>query len=177
MKTLLLFLLIFFNPIPIFISISYNETSKFNLKINGLKTRKTKAKDKEEKEKNNIENLRLIRKLLHLYPFSYYKPIVFIKLNNEYGFEDPAYTGISYGAINYAIAEFLILIKRYFHLKIHKINIVPHWNKKKAELNLNLLFIFSVFNIVIYIILFLYYKVTTKIKRSKKRRLNYGKWQ
>lgn len=175
MKTLLIFLLILFDPIPIFIGISYNKSSKFNLRINGLKTRKTKAKDEEKKEKNNINNLKLFRKILHSYPFSYFKPIVFIKLNNEYGFEDPAYTGISYGAISYAITEFFALFKRFFHLKIYKINIVPHWNKKEVELNLNLLFILSIFNIVIYIILFLYYKVTTKTQSSKKRRLNYGK--
>ncbi|GAA0177193.1 hypothetical protein SH2C18_04640 [Clostridium sediminicola] len=177
MKVLIIVLLILIIPLPLIFDLTYNYNSNFILKINGFNIKSfgfVNKKSKKQKKRivikpsNNVERLKLVRKLLFTSQFSYYKPIVFIKLNNEYGFGDPAITGISYGAINYIVSQLLVLFNNFFHLKISKINIVPIWNKKKIEVKLNLFFICNILNIIIFILILLNYVIKYKRENKKK---------
>lgn len=152
---LLIVLLISFIPIPIKITIIYNnkdlKINIYNFKINldKNKTQQNIIKAKKKKDKKNKRNFKIsFSKLIYKLDNSVLKPHLRFKLNLNYGLEDAANTAILYGVLNSFIPFIIRILEIIFKIKKYNFFIKPNLKNPEFNIELNCIFFISMANII-----------------------------
>lgn len=162
MNLFIFFLIIFvlFIPIPLKIYISYKNNmfivKFYRFTLYPLKYKKTvcksyskvKEKDKFTHKLKNSFNKDTLQKILYILCKNKFKPGLKLNLNIDYGFEDAALTGLSYGLLNTIFAPLQHIMNLIFKVKKLELNALPDFNGSKLNLEIKSIILISIAQII-----------------------------
>lgn len=133
---ILILLFIIIIPLPIKLSLIYMNNNLSILLFNKPLNLKKKKKEKKTKAKPSKFTLESVKRLINKLECNPYKPKIKFNLTIDYGFDDAALTGVSYGIINALSYNLYQLIHKFFKIKDFNININPNFENKIIYLNI-----------------------------------------
>ncbi len=177
---LILFILIFFLPIPLHFQIHYYDNS-IHLFLYGRKI--TFKKRLAQKVKHNVKSQDIIGKMnyystffkntvirLEHYPL---KPKLNLTYILRFGFEDAEETAIVFGLLNNLPSLIYLMVNRLFIVKNYNFAITPDFKNKCVDLNIKSILKISIANTIYIVILILFQllkdtKIRTKLNLAYK---------
>lgn len=153
---------ILFFPIPIIIDVNY-EDNKFLFFINKIKINKSElineenVDDKIRKAKRNF-NFNRFKNILSSLNKNKIKPTISYRLDLDFGLDDAALTGFSYGLVWCVYPLLNYLITAAFNIKKCEVKVTPHFNEKLLKLNLHSIIITSLAK-TLYIFIYIFIRL------------------
>lgn len=153
---------ILFLPFPIIIDVNY-EDNKFLFFIYKIKINKSELID----EKNIDDKIRKAKKKFNFNKFknilsslnkNKVKPLISFRLDFDFGLDDAALTGFSYGLIWCIYPLLNYLFSAVFSIKKCEVNVTPYFNEKLLKLNLHSIIITSLAK-TLYIFLYIFIRL------------------
>lgn len=186
MKIFIGFLIIFllFIPIPLKIYILYKNNKliirfyKFSLyPSKDLKNMPTTVAKVKEKSKLTVDfkkafDKHTIKQIFHRFCKSKLKPSLKLDFNLDYGFEDAALTGLSYGLLNSFFVPLQNILSSLFKIKKLQLNAMPDFNGSNLNLEIKSIIYINIVQIInicftIGLILFKSYRNNKYIHKTK----------
>lgn len=186
MKIFIGFLIIFllFIPIPLKIYILYKNNKLIirfynfslypskDLKNMSLTVAKVKEKSKLTVDFRKAFDKHTIKQIFHRFCKSKLKPSLKLDFNLDYGFEDAALTGLSYGILNSFFAPFKNILSSLFKIKKFQLNAMPDFNGSKLNLEIKSIIYINIVQIIntcftVGLILFKSYRNNKYIHKTK----------
>lgn len=142
-------LVLVFIPFPLKISFTYSKKEKklyiYSFKIEIEKGKKKTKKTKNKKNKFDIEKIKKIFAKLRKNKF---KPRLKFYTEVDYGLDDAALTGISFGLLNCISPAVYAVLKSIFKVKIYKFDVKPDFKNQMFNFNLTSIIFLSFANII-----------------------------
>lgn len=162
MKILIVSLIIFllFIPMPLKIYILYKNNKliirfyKFPLypskHLKNISTTNAKAKEKSKLtvDLRKVFDKYTIKQIFYRFSKSKLKPSLKLDFNLDYGFEDAALTGLSYGLLNSFFAPLQNILSSLFKIKKLQLNAIPDFNGSKLNLEIKSIIYINIVQII-----------------------------
>lgn len=134
---LLVVFVLLFIPIPIKISVKILN-NKYYIYVYGkelkMNTKNEKSTNKHHDKKDFKNTLKSAFKFINRLKEHPFKPTLKLKINLNYGLDDAALTGITYGFFNALFYSFFPILNTIFKIKCFNVDIHPLFNEKKFYL-------------------------------------------
>lgn len=162
MKIFIVSLIIFllFIPMPLKIYILYKNNKliirfyKFPIypskDLKNISTSNAKAKEKSKLtvDLRKVFDKYTIKQIFYRFSKSKLKPSLKLDFNLDYGFEDAALTGLSYGLLNSFFAPLQNILSSLFKIKKLQLNAIPDFNGSKLNLEIKSIIYINIVQII-----------------------------
>lgn len=166
-------------PIPLKIKLVFNNNTlkvfvfKKEFNINKIIKKKLKHKKNntlKETKKNSHKSISK-KKFLNININNFFKPTLKIDLKINFGFNDAAYTAITYGFLSIAPGFIYNILTKFFKIKKYKFNLQPVFNNEFIYIEISSIFFVNLVK-VIYIAfkIFIIYIKEKSLSHSKIQR-------